>query len=106
MEAVVSQPARRISVVIALIELLKRGALSAWPRDQVASLTGPLWVDFLNRTRGQKQSLRLDPEMFSRASYDERFAAGLSEQEIRDLTLFARAWFKHHRVETKERKQP
>jgi Domain of unknown function (DUF4381) len=106
MEAVVSQPARRTSVVIALNELLKRGALSVWPRDQVASLTGPLWIDFLNRTRGQKQSLRLDPETFSRAPYDERFAAGLSEQKVRDLALSARAWFKHHRVETKESQQP
>jgi Domain of unknown function (DUF4381) len=106
LEAFVSQPARRTSVVIALTELLKRGALSVWPREQVASLTGPLWIDFLNRTRGQKQSLRLDPEMFSRAPYDERFAAGLSEQEVRNLAFSARTWFKRHRVETKERKQP
>lgn len=105
-EAVVSQASRRPSVVIGLTELLKRGALSVWPRDQVASLTGPLWIDFLNRTRGQKQSLPLDPKMFSRAPYDERFAAGLSEQEVRDLALSARAWFKHHRVETRESKQP
>jgi Domain of unknown function (DUF4381) len=106
MEALVSQASRRASVVITLTELLKRGALPAWPRDQVASLTGPLWIDFLNRTRGQKQSLGLNSEMFSRAPYDERFAAGLSEQEVRNLALSARRWFKHHRVETKERKQP
>jgi Domain of unknown function (DUF4381) len=105
-EAAVSQPTRRASIVIALAELFKRGALSAWPRDQVASLTGLLWIDFLNRTRGQRQPLLLDPELFSRASYDERFAAGLSERKVRDLALSARAWFKHHRVGTEERTQP
>ncbi|MCA0901151.1 DUF4381 domain-containing protein [Microbulbifer agarilyticus] len=32
-----------------IAELLRRTALVAYPRDQVAGLTGSVWLDFLNR---------------------------------------------------------
>ncbi len=32
--------------------LLKRAALGRYPREQVAALTGPAWVEFLDRTGG------------------------------------------------------
>jgi hypothetical protein len=43
---------RRIGAAAAgrLPALLKRTALSAWPRDEVASLTGSEWHAFLDRT--------------------------------------------------------
>ncbi len=31
-------------------EILKRTALTAWPREQVAALSGPAWRAFLDRT--------------------------------------------------------
>ena len=34
--------------------ILKRAALAAFPREQVASLTGPAWIAFLDRTGGTK----------------------------------------------------
>jgi hypothetical protein len=36
--------------ISAMGELLKRAALTAFPRDQVARLTGPAWFTFLDRT--------------------------------------------------------
>ncbi|MGC4016472.1 MAG: DUF4381 domain-containing protein [Luteolibacter sp.] len=35
--------------------ILKRAALVAWPRADVASLTGPEWLSFLDRTAGMTQ---------------------------------------------------
>ena len=35
-----------------LVALLKRTALGAWPRGEVASLSGEAWVDWLGRTGG------------------------------------------------------
>ena len=34
----------------AISTVLKRAALAAWPREQVASLTGTAWLAFLDRT--------------------------------------------------------
>ncbi|QJE98832.1 DUF4381 domain-containing protein [Luteolibacter luteus] len=38
--------------VAGLSALVKRVALSAWPREEVADLTGPAWLRFLDRTGG------------------------------------------------------
>lgn len=35
---------------VALATLVRRTALAAFPRDQVASLAGPAWLSFLDRT--------------------------------------------------------
>jgi hypothetical protein len=35
---------------VALAALVRRTALAAFPRDQVASLAGPAWLSFLDRT--------------------------------------------------------
>ncbi len=39
---------------VALAALVRRTALAAFPRDQVASLAGPAWLSFLDRTAGTK----------------------------------------------------
>jgi hypothetical protein len=46
----------RYSVLPAMAELLKRTALTAYPREQVAALTGPAWFAFLDQTGGTQFS--------------------------------------------------
>jgi hypothetical protein len=46
----------RNSVLPAMAELLKRTALTAYPREQVAALTGPAWFAFLDQTGGTQFS--------------------------------------------------
>jgi lauroyl/myristoyl acyltransferase len=45
-----ADPERRADSISAMAELLKRAALTAFPRDQVARLTGPAWFTFLDCT--------------------------------------------------------
>ena len=64
---------------------LKRVALAAWPRPEVAPLYGDAWVAFLDRSCARTQ--------FSSLSAVEDDA-----EPSRDLHRLARTWIRHHRV--------
>jgi hypothetical protein len=91
---------------IALAEvarLLKRVALAAWPRPEVASLSGAAWVEFLRAHapragRGDEMARLLDDLEYRSAQ--ERGA--LPPEEARALARAARAWVKKHRVSPAE----
>jgi flagellar biosynthesis/type III secretory pathway M-ring protein FliF/YscJ len=81
-----------------LAELLKRAALSAWPREEVASLTGPEWLAFLDRSgANSKFATGLGPEL-ERAAYDPRVAATMDEARRRELAALVRDWLTRHQV--------
>jgi len=91
---------RRATAITAIAELLKRTALSVFPRESVASLTGPPWLAFLNRTRGRAAVLSDDTgEWLEAVAYEPSAAQGLDEQRARELASFARDWITHHRVD-------
>ena len=78
-------------------ELLKRTALSAWPREKVASLSGPAWIDFLNQTA--------HGELFqnSPANTVEECAirsTSLSSEDEQTLRHAVATWIRRHRVQT------
>lgn len=84
---------QRATAIVALATLLKRTALSAWPRSQVAALTGPVWVAFLEQTGGLKPSIG---SMLDRAVYDPRVATSITDTEFADITTAVRHWLFHH----------
>lgn len=66
--------------------ILRRTALAAYPRRQVAGLSGAEWVDFLTATGN------FPPELgfaLTRAPYDPKPAG--------DIRSAAEAWIRHHR---------
>ncbi len=83
----------------ALAELLKRAVLSAWPREQVASLTGMKWQAFLDRS-GRTLAFSQGPgAVLETAAYDACAAASLDDTQTRELRAAALYWIKHHHVE-------
>ena len=80
----------------AVNEILKRTALTAWPRSEVASLTGPRWLEFLDNTGGG-HDFREGPGV---ALAHRLYAPGAADAgEERDAFLdVARRWIRHHRV--------
>lgn len=64
--------------------ILKRVALAAYPREQVASLYGAEWLTFLHQT-------------CPRAGFPEDFGGHQSRKVSRDLIDSAAGWIKHHR---------
>jgi hypothetical protein len=76
--------------------LIKRVALSAYPRERVASLTGEEWLAFLDRT-GRTEAFTAGPgRWLARLAYEPRLIASLSPAELNELRAAARDWILRH----------
>ena len=92
LDAVASQPdiapaesARRVA------EIIKRTALVAYPRAQVANLYGSAWAEFLRESSGNDRRVSEAAQLLATAAY-RRDAAGEA------LVPPARRWIKVHRA--------
>jgi hypothetical protein len=76
-----SADARDISAI------LKRAALAAFPRGQVASLSGPAWLTFLDRTGGTR---------FATTALASMTYGSAGDRDV--IAAEARRWIARHRV--------
>ena len=83
--------AEKLEAVADFVALLKRTALSAWPRGEVASLGGDDWLDWLGRTGGSPVPDGLRPVLLETPYLEPRDAA---PPELRD---FVTGWIRSHR---------
>lgn len=75
--------------------LIKRTALAAWPREQVASLSGDDWLNFLNQT-AKTESFQTAP-----GNRIEELALRTSDTSAEDeqaLRAIIANWIRRHRV--------
>lgn len=77
--------AQRISL------LLKRTALAAYPRSQVASLSGSEWAEFLIASANEDRQIVEAAEMLAGAAYRP-------DTDGRVLSEPARRWIRNHRA--------
>ncbi len=85
------------ALVSDLNRLLKRVALSAWPRETVAALHGNEWLDFLDKTSRSNDFTTGPGQVFG----DARFSPGehaLSQSEIDQLQRLVNRWIRKHHV--------
>lgn len=75
---------------------LKATALQAYPRDQVAQLSGHDWIDFLNNTYGSVLFTEDLSEQLIAISYRPKSQWSLTEQECIHLVDTAILWVKNH----------
>lgn len=73
-------------------QLLKRTAVTAFPRAEVAGLTGPEWFTFLDRTGGTQFSGGLG------AGLEQSVYLGSQEAADPALATEVRRWIKRHQV--------
>ena len=91
-----------------LPELLKATALQAYPRTEIAHLSGVEWLNMLDRKFGSP--LFLAPEGFSTPAgkallviaYQPEESWQLDNNQCQQLMGLARRWIKGHKVETGE----
>ncbi|MCY1216915.1 hypothetical protein D9M68_482240 [compost metagenome] len=95
-----TSPAARAQALVAMAELLKRTALAAWPRAQVASMAGAEWAQFLLAHAGSAgTAVPALATLVNDAQY--RDAAALAQWPDSQATAMAAAcqqWIAGHHV--------
>ncbi len=76
--------------------LLKRTALTAWPRERVASLSGEKWLSFLNQTAGESLFQQSPGNRVEEAALRK---TEFSSEEAEQLRGLAAEWIRRHRVQ-------
>jgi hypothetical protein len=79
--------------------LLKRTALSVYPRGQLASLTGKNWHDFLNSKVSKPSFPEATADLLDVISYSSGDLSEVTTQDADDLLSASRHWLKHHHPE-------
>jgi hypothetical protein len=77
--------------------LLKRTALSAWPRDKVASLSGEAWLNFLNESAENNSFHQTPGNRIEEIALRSQTLSGEDERTLRKITA---EWIRRHRVQT------
>jgi len=92
--------AQRAHALLAMAEVLKRAALAAWPRQQVAALSGAAWAQFLDRHAGgaHHAAAALAPFVADVQYHGASALAGLSRAEAQALIDAGHDWLVGHRV--------
>lgn len=75
--------------------LLKRTALSAWPRDEVASLSGTAWLQFLEHAMSGSGFLVSPGNRVEAIAFGVANISAEDEAALRQLTA---RWIRRHRV--------
>jgi hypothetical protein len=70
--------------------LLKRTALAAYPRSQVASLSGPAWTQWLT----QSTPIPLPPEVATQLT--QSIFTNTPSENTTQLRTFTKSWITHH----------
>ncbi len=93
-------PAQRAAALRAMAALLKRTALAAWPRAQVASLAGAGWAEFLRAHAGRAADVA--PQLAALVEEAEyRGDAALAQwpdSQVRAVAAACRRWIAEHHV--------
>lgn len=99
LEASTGGDSARAEALRTLPALLKRAALAAWPREEVASLSGDAWLAFLDRTYGGRGFGAGPGRIVALAAYEpDGQVLGLGEKDARAAFAVAREWIRRHRV--------
>jgi Domain of unknown function (DUF4381) len=76
--------------------LLKRTALSVWPREKVASLSGEAWLTFLNQTATGELFRESPSNRVEEPAFRGMPLSGGDQQALRTATA---EWIRRHRVQ-------
>jgi hypothetical protein len=90
-------PEKRANALSEIPVLLKWTALSAFPRSQVAELSGEQWLAFLDKSMGGKSFTEGEGRLLPELAYAPvQRIAQLPDEQITNLLQLIRRWIKIH----------
>ena len=84
------------TLIAAISALLKRVALSRYPRTEVAALTGEAWLAFLDRTGGEGRFSDGAGRVLAHGAYAPQTREGEQQDNEQALLSFARDWLRRN----------
>ena len=91
------QPEKRAKALAEIPVLLKGTALSAFPRRDVAGLSGETWLLFLDKTMGGKNFTEGEGRLLPELAYAPvQRTAQFSDESVSKLLQLIRRWIKRH----------
>jgi hypothetical protein len=81
-----------------LPELVKRTAIAAFPRAEVASLSSMEWLRFLDRTGHTDAFTRGRGQLLAELAYDPRAIVRIDTTAVEELFSVVRRWIGRHSV--------
>lgn len=88
-----ASPAAHDELLTRLTLLIRRTALAAFPREQVASLAGPAWLSFLDRTYAGQEFAHGIGRLLVSGPYQQ---IRPDEADLQSLSGLVRRWIKVH----------
>jgi hypothetical protein len=86
--------------IMSVATLLKRAALTAFPRNRVASLSGRQWLDFLDEAGGDSIFSASSRDLLLKSVYQPREGIqALSLTQIAELCHQAEVWISSHKAD-------
>jgi hypothetical protein len=98
LEAGLDDAKTRPLALAAIPPLLKRVALAAWPRPEVAALSGAPWIAFLRAHGGGSQLPDETARLLDDAEYDAHALSSIAAGDAKVVAQAARTWIARHRV--------
>ena len=84
--------------VAGIDRILKRVALVAWPRKEVAGLSGDSWITFLNQTAPSKLFDVEQARKLHHVVYSSKLRSNVSDEQLDWLFEKAEIWIKKHQI--------
>ena len=94
-----TDPTSRDAALLEIPVLMKRTALAAYPRVEVASLSGEAWLGFLDRSGGGKDFVEGPGRLLDTLSSQPSEArTAITGPEVDGLVHALRRWIRRHRA--------
>ena len=97
LKARLADPQSRVDALVAIPPLVKRVVLSSAVRSDVASLSGPAWLHFLNQTARRSTFTEGPGSLLPTLAYasSDRLAA-ISDSDVHALVSLIEEWIRTH----------